>query len=162
MTLQPFLSWLENSGVGTAIRESATLFPWFESLHVLAIAVVIGTIAIVDLRLLGLSFRERPASELMDRVLPFTRWAFIAAAITGLAMFVSHAVEYMDKGPFVVKLILLVIAGANIAMFHFVTARDIHVWDTGAALPARVKLAGATSLTLWVLIVGCGRWIGFV
>lgn len=162
MTLQPFLSWLENTGVGTAIRESSVLFPWIESVHVLAIAAVVGTIAVVDLRLLNLTFRDRPVSELMSQVLPFTRWAFVVAAITGIAMFSAQAVAYMDKSPFVVKLFLLLIAGANIGMFHFVTARDIHTWDVGPTLPARVRFAGASSLTLWVFIVACGRWIGFV
>lgn len=162
MNLQPLLSWLENTGVGTAIRESAVLFPWFESVHVLSIAAVVGTIAVVDLRLLNLTFRERPVSELMSQVLPFTRWAFIVAAITGIAMFAAQATAYMDKSPFVVKLLLLLIAAMNIGVFHFITARDIHTWDVGPTLPARVKFAGAMSLALWLVIVTCGRWIGFV
>ena len=71
MTLQSLLTWLEQTSLATAIRESTSLFPWLESIHVLAIATVVGTIAMVDLRLLGLASRERPVSELMAQVLPF-------------------------------------------------------------------------------------------
>lgn len=162
MPLQPFLSWLENTGIATAIRESSSLFPWLESVHVLAITIVVGTIAIVDLRLLGLASRERPASELMAQVLPFTRAAFVLAALTGILLFTSQASGYMQKTPFVVKLVLLGFALVNITVFHRLTARDIHSWDTAPKPPMRVKWAGGVSLLLWVLIVIFGRWIGFV
>ena len=160
--LQPFLVWLEHTEIATAIREGASLFPWFESIHVLAITTVVGTIAIVDLRLLGLSSRDRAVSELMAEVLPFTRGAFIVAALTGGLLFASHASDYLHKSPFMAKLILLGVALVNIVVFHLITARGIQTWNTGPKLPARVKLAGGTSLALWVAIVACGRWTGFV
>lgn len=162
MTMHAFLSWLEHTGIATTIRESSSLFPWFESIHVLAITTVVGTIAIVDLRLCGLTSRERPVSELLAQVLPFTQAAFAVATLTGLLLFAAHASGYMQKTPFVAKLVLLGVALVNITVFHRFTARDIHAWDTGPKLPTRVKLAGGVSLLLWVLIVACGRWIGFV
>ena len=163
MTLfQSFLSWLEHTDIATAVREGASLFPWFESIHVLAITTVVGTIAIVDLRFLGLTSRDRPVSELMAEVLPFTRGAFVVAALTGSLLFASNAREYMHKTPFVAKLALLILALVNILVFHLMTARTIHTWDVAPKLPASVKLAGGVSLALWVGIVACGRWTGFV
>jgi hypothetical protein len=162
MTVQAFLSWLEHTGFATAVRESATLFPWFETIHVLAITTVVGTIAIVDLRLLGIASRERSVSELMAQVLPFTRGAFAVAALTGLTLFAAHATDYMHKTPFVAKLVLLGVALVNITVFHRITARDVHAWDTTPILPTQAKVAGGVSLLLWVLIVACGRWTGFV
>ena len=105
--------WLEQSSIASAIRESALLFPWIESVHVLAITAVVGTIAIVDLRLLGIASRERPVSTLMAQILPFTRAAFAVAALTGALLYVSHASDYMHKAPFVAKLVLLVLAEAS-------------------------------------------------
>lgn len=162
MSLQPFLSWLENTAPATAIRESASLFPWLESIHVLAITAVVGMIAVVDLRLLGLRFRERPVSDLMAQVLPLTRAAFVVAVITGVGMFVTRASEYMQMTPFLAKLVLLGVALVNIWIFHVLAVRDIESWDTTVVLPAKAKFAGAASLVLWVAIVACGRWIGFV
>ncbi len=156
------LNWLENSTVAAAIREGTSLFPWIESVHVLAIATVVGTIAIVDLRLLGFTSRERAVSELMAEVLPLTRGAFLLAATTGALLFVSHISDYLHKAPFVAKLVLLGLALVNILLFHLVTARSIRTWDVALRPPASVRFAGGMSLAAWVAIVACGRWTGFV
>jgi len=154
--------WLEQSSIASAIRESALLFPWIESVHVLAITAVVGTIAIVDLRLLGIASRDKAVSTLMVQILPFTRAAFAVAALTGVLLYVSHASDYMHKAPFVAKLVLLVLALMNILTFHGITARAIGAWDSAPSLPGRVKFAGGASLALWIAIVACGRWVGFV
>ena len=86
--------WLQATPVAKAISENEILFPWIESVHVLAIVLVVGTISIVDLRLLGVASLDRSARRLMQDVLPFTWGAFVVAAITGSLMFVSDAVNY--------------------------------------------------------------------
>ncbi len=159
---QMFFKWLQHTELATAVRESTFLFPSFESVHVLAITTVVGTIAIVDLRLLGLASRERPVSALMSDILPFTRAAFGLAVLTGSVLFVSHANDYVHKTPFVAKMVLLSLAFINIVLFHFVTARGIQKWDNGPAVPPTVKLAGGLSLAIWIGVVACGRWTGFV
>src|SRR5262249_49990520 len=92
MDLDQFLNWLEGTLIAVAIREHEVLFPWIESLHVLAIALVVGTISIVDLRLIGLASRNRAVTILMREVLPYT-W-FGVAVITGLLLFSSNAPKY--------------------------------------------------------------------
>ncbi len=161
MTLMPFLQWLEHGQLGTAIRQSTLLFPVIESLHVLAITAMVGTIAVVDLRLLGIASRERPIDELMDEVLPFTRWAFAAAALSGSLLFISHAVDYSHKLPFLIKMGLLLLALVNILVFHRLTVRNIQAWNH-RRLPLTAKLGGGISLAIWIAIVAAGRWIGFV
>jgi hypothetical protein len=84
MDFDQFLNWLEATPIAVAIREHEVLFPWIESLHVLAIALVVGTISIVDLRLIGLASRNRAVTILMREVLPYTWIAFGVAIITGL------------------------------------------------------------------------------
>jgi hypothetical protein len=98
----------------------------------------------------------------MAEVLPLTRVAFVAAAVTGIGMFVTSATEYMQMTPFLIKFALLGVALVNIRIFHKFTVRDIKAWDTAVVLPAKAKFAGGASLVLWVAIVACGRWIGFV
>lgn len=161
MNLTAFLLFLDQSYIGTAVRESTFLFPAIESLHVLAITAMLGTIAVVDLRLMGWASRERPVDALMDEVLPFTRWAFAAAVVTGGLLFTSHATEYAHKLPFLAKMVLLLLALINILVFHRLTARSIHKWDR-ARLPLTARVGGALSLFVWIGVVATGRWIGFV
>jgi len=160
MQLEAIYDWLQNTSVADTIGQSAYLFPFIESLHVLSITVMMGTIALVDLRLVGLISRERPVSQVLREVLPFTIGAFISSVVTGTLLFVSHAAQYMSNGPFVAKMLLMLVAGVNILIFHGVTQRTMQQWDLGKP-PLRAVIAGSTSLVLWVAIVACGRWIGF-
>jgi hypothetical protein len=162
MDLSAFFNWLQQTGWAVSIRQDETLFPLIESVHVLAITAVLGTISIVDLRLMGLTSREQPISKTMREVLPLTRIAFFFAALTGSLLFASHAVDYSHKAPFIAKMLLLSVALINIGVFHLITARGIAAWDRELRVPAAARLAGAVSLGLWIAIVACGRWIGFV
>lgn len=159
--LSGFLDWLHDWPLSDAIRTSSWMFPSIESLHVIAITLVIGSIAVVDLRLLGLTSNRKPVTELSTEVLPWTWGAFVIAVITGTLMFVSKAPAYFGNTPFRVKMLLLVCAGVNMLIFHFLTYRSVHRWDNDAPTLAGAKLAGVLSLTFWIGVVTAGRWIGF-
>jgi hypothetical protein len=162
MTLETLLKAIEANPVATAIRENDTLFPWVECAHVLAITVVIGSIAIVDLRLIGLGFRGRTLSGLTKDVLPVTWAAFALAAITGALLFMSNAVTYAHNFFFLGKMILLGLAGLNMAFFHLLAGRDIGRWgESPHTTPTHARVAGVLSICLWIGIVAFGRWIGF-
>jgi hypothetical protein len=162
MDLNALLSALESQGFATAIREGSSLFPWIECLHVLAVAIVVGTISIVDMRLIGLPAHVASVQRLIRDILPFTWGAFALALVTGLLMFASNATVYGKNLPFLIKMGLLVLAGLNMGLFHVVTAKTMHLWDEMVATPVIAKITGGASLTLWVSIIVCGRWIGFV
>ena len=85
MDIEGVLAWLQSTWIATAVAENDILFPWIESVHVLAIVLVVGTISIVDLRLLGLASLDISARRLMRDVIPYTWGAFAVAAITGSA-----------------------------------------------------------------------------
>jgi hypothetical protein len=164
MLLHDFFAWLEATPLATAIRESTWLFPTIETAHVLSIVMVVGSILVVDLRLLHVSSRQRPVSTLIAEVLPWTWTAFVCAAITGSLLFTSAAVKYSQNWPFRIKMGLLVLAAINMGIFHLRTYRTVHHWDsapTRASLPAGVKFAGLLSLLIWITVVAMGRWIGF-
>ncbi len=155
------MQMLYDSAVGAAIRESDTLFPMLESVHVLMIAVVVGTIAIVDLRLLGVASHRRGARQLTIDMLPFTWVAFVVALITGSLLFVSNATGYYESLPFRFKLLTILLAGINMAVFHVTAYRKVGEWDDQVRTPRAARIAGFASLTLWMLIVFLGRWIGY-
>ena len=161
MDLQALFQWLYDSPVATAIRESGTLFPWVESVHVLSITLVVGSISIVDLRLLGVASKSRAVSRLTGEVLPFTWTAFVFAAVTGALLFASNAVKYSHNIFFLAKMSLLVVAFLNMMVFHVITSRGIEHWDESPHPPMTARLAGGVSLLLWIAVIACGRWIGF-
>ncbi len=134
--------------------------PTIESVHVLALVLVVGSIMRVDCRLLGIGNKDRPFTQIAAEMLPWSWSAFAVAAVAGALMFSSKAMTYYDNVPFRLKVCCLVLAGANMAYFHLVSMRDVPNWDHGAT-PRAAKFAGGLSLLLWVVIVGAGRWIGF-
>jgi hypothetical protein len=161
MATSGIFSQIENTGLGTAIRESTWLFPTVETLHVLAIVLVVGSIMVVDLRLLNVASRRRPVSQLLNEVLPWTWIAFVFAVITGSMLFSSAAVKYSNDAPFRIKMVLLLLAGINMAVFHLGSYRKVALWDRASMTPTGARLAGGISLAIWVVVIGCGRWIGF-
>lgn len=161
MSIIEFCQWLYDTSLANAVRESESLFPWSESVHVLAIAAVVGSISFVDLRLLGLASRGRPVSQLVNEVLPVTWIAFVVAVVSGLTLFASNAVEYYNNPSFRIKMVLLMLAGMNMLVFHGITYRGVGQWDTLPRPPVGAKIAGGTSLLLWIGVVAFGRWIGF-
>jgi hypothetical protein len=128
----------------------------------LAIVLVVGTISIVDLRLLGVASLDLRVRRLMRDVIPYTWGAFAVAAVTGSLMFSSDAVHYAHNFLFRGKLVLLALAGLNMAVFHFIGTGDVQRWDTGTGrAPIAAKAAATISLLLWIAVVAFGRGIGF-
>ena len=101
------ISYFENSALADNIRENDLLFPLIESVHVLAICLVVGSILVVDLRLLGLAWVNRPVSRVAAGILPLTWGAFIVAVASGGLMFISNATKYLGNGFFVAKVCLI-------------------------------------------------------
>ena len=160
MTLRETCQWLQDLSFPTNIRESEWLFPTIETVHVLALVLVVGSILMVDLRLLGLASRERSVRAITAERLPLTWSAFVVAAVAGALLFSSKAVTYYDDLPFRLKMICLALAGINMAVFHLLTYRKVAAWDQGPT-PLGARVAGGVSLILWITIVAAGRWIGF-
>jgi hypothetical protein len=158
--MDELLQALEEMPLAQAIRESDWMFPTFESIHVVTIALVIGSIMILDLRLMGLASRNAPVSALARAILPWTWGFFVIAAIAGLLMFQSNAVEYFHNLAFRIKMIAMVLAGVNMAVFHVAFYPKVAEWDVGAP-PLAAKIAGATSLACWLVVLAAGRVIGF-
>jgi hypothetical protein len=156
-----FFQWVYDLPVADMIRSNELAFPWLESVHVLAITLVLGSIAVADLRLLGVASVKRPVSQLLHEVLPVTWVAFAVAAVTGLLMFTSNAVEYAHNKPFQFKMIMLVLAGLNMLVFQMVTFRGVGTWNDAVRTPPGARFAGAFSLFCWIGVVAFGRWIGF-
>ena len=161
MDIDTAMRWLQSAAIPKAIAGNEIIFPWSESIHVLAIVLVVGTISIVDLRLLGIASLDRAVKRLMSDVLPLTWGAFGVAAITGSLLFSSDALNYSHNFFFRGKLIFLILAGLNMAFFHLAGIRDVAHWGAARQTPISAKVAGGVSLLLWICVVAFGRGIGF-
>jgi hypothetical protein len=152
---------LKATAISQAISGSDTLFPLLECVHVVAVATVVGAIAIVDLRLIGLRAQERDVHDLLRQLVPISLCAFVVAFIAGALMFVAKPDTYIDNVFFDVKMVLLVLAGLNMLTFHFVFRRTLAAVGMQARLPLPARISGVLSLSFWIAIIACGRWIGF-
>jgi len=145
------------------MRQWLWLYPGVEIVHITGIALLFGSIAVLDLRLLGLS-RDIPVKRLAGHVLPWTAASFILIVPSGLMMFTAHASELIQSGVFVLKMCLILAAGLNAALFHAITFRTADVWDSEEMRrlpPPSARLAGALSLLLWISVIACGRLLAY-
>ena len=161
MDLDAPLRWLYATEIAVQMRENALLFPWVEAIHVVGLTLVLGSIAVLDLRLLGVASRGRPLARVLRDVLPVTWLAFALAVVTGALMFASNAVAYAHNGPFQWKVVLLTLIGLNTAFFHLLVEPALRAAPSTGPTPWRARLSGALSIALWIGVTAFGRWIGF-
>jgi hypothetical protein len=139
----------------------ANMYATIESVHVLTVALVVGTIMFVDLRLLGFIGRGNPVRR-ASKILPYTWWAFVFAVISGLMLWAVAANRHSHNPAFQIKMLLILLAGINMAAFHFGVWRSVDAWDDGGKTPAAARLAGALSLVFWLGALFYGRFTPWV
>lgn len=161
-TFLEFCKWLQQTSWAAAIRDSLWMFPVIETVHIFGIVALVGATSILDLRLMGFTFREEPVSKLAKRFLPWTWFGFLVQLLTGILMFASEAVKMYGNWAFVIKMILIVVAGLNAFVFHSLAYQSVDKWDKDPIAPVSARIAGAVSILLWFGIVALGRWIAYV
>jgi hypothetical protein len=161
MDLAPVWSWLEGFALSGLIRESMWIFPVIETLHVVTLAITVGSIALLDAKLLGVGFDRRPVRVAAQEALPWTWGAFAATCASGGLMFASAASYYVTIPAFRWKALCLLLAGVNMLVLHTGAWRDVARWQEGAQVPPAAKAAAALSLVFWSGAVVFGRWTGF-
>ena len=161
MDISGLLKSIENTRIASSIRDSLFLFPGLEAIHVVGLALVFGMIVVIDFRLLGLASRHRRFRNLASDVLKWTWLAFGITFVSGALMFSTNAVVYFHNPVFRAKMIVLLLAGLNMAIFELTTGRSADRWDAAPSAPMAGKTAAVFSLILWVSIIFLGRWIGF-
>jgi hypothetical protein len=169
--INQLLTWLQHSlGKGPAdtaqswseaLLGSLNFWSLLEGTHLLTLMLFAGTIFVVDLRLLGVTFRKTPVSVVSDRVLPLTVVGFLILLATGLALFFAKPVVYYHSLWFRAKMIFLVLAMINIAVFHTQVQRGQSAWDNDPSPPGPAKISAIVSLVSWFLVIAMGRYIPY-
>lgn len=152
---------LYDSPIGTAIRESDNAFSVIESVHVLSITLLVGTIVLLDLRMLGLILREIRVSRIARAVLPLTWTGFGFMLTSGFLLFWAEAARNYLNPAFRVKMILLILVGLNPLIFHTTVYRRVAEWETEHQSPWRARAAACASLLLWGGVIVAGRAIAY-
>ena len=151
-----FCQWLEQTSMGTTIRESLWLFPVIETVHIFGIILLVGGTSVLDLRLMGLTFRDEPVSKLAGRFLPWAWAGFIIQVTTGGLMFSSEATKMYGNLGFRVKMLMILAAGLNAFIFHSLAYQSVGKWDKDPVAPVSARVAGLLSILFWFGIVAAG------
>jgi hypothetical protein len=149
---------LAASPLAVALRASSALHAAVASVHLVGVALLVGTVAALDLRLLGLS-RSLPVRRLAAHLLPWTAASLLLIVPSGLLMFLARAEALIGSPLFALKMTLIFAAAVNAVVFHAGVFRGSAAWDVGASPPWQARAAGALSLALWVAVIACGRFL---
>jgi len=160
MALPAWAAWLAATPVSQAMREAPWLYPVVEIVHITGFAVLVGAVALFDLRLLGCA-RALPLRALAGHLLPWAVGSLLLIVPAGLLMFSAQPGDFLRNGTFLLKMALLLAAGVNAALFHLGVWRRAAAWDVHAPAPAGARLHAALSLLLWLGVISCGRLLAY-
>jgi hypothetical protein len=155
-TLLPFFEWCDGTAVGQTIRDSRVLFPLIECVHLLALTVLLGTVIVLNLRLVGAGLRSQPLAMAGRSLGPLTSWSLLAMVVTGSLLFCSEALKCYASPPFLFKMVVLLLA----IVYHWTVFRPA---VNAPVEPGRWRGIGTAmiSMILWLGVAVAGRAIGF-
>ena len=152
-------TWAASLPLALVLREHAWLYPIVETLHILGFAVLVGAVAMFDLRVLGFA-RQLPVTALARHLLPWSAGSMLLVLPTGLLLFIADPLALLANGAFLLKLGLIVLAGLNALAFHAGPYRQAEAWPRRA--PPRALLHALLSLGVWIGVIASGRLIAYV
>jgi hypothetical protein len=161
MSLLAFFEQLAESPWSIGIHESEIAYSVIESMHVWSMCLFFGLTVMFDLRLLGWTMRKVPVSEFANRLLPWTIAGFVVMAISGTLLFYAIPVRSYQNIFFRFKMILMLLAGLNVWIFHSRVYPKAATWDSSGMPPKPARTAGALSLALWIGVIVSGRMIAY-
>ncbi len=153
--------WLDSQAWSAALHESFYMYNWVESTHVLTLMIFLGMLCVIDLRMLGLTMTNVPASVIASRLNRPMMLGFSVMIITGLLLYYAVPVRTTQSIWFRIKFILLIAAGINAWFFHRKMNQAVTSWDNDRAAPKPLRYSAALSLTLWAGVVVTGRLIAY-
>jgi hypothetical protein len=151
---------LEQSALGAAMRESLWLYPVANVGHILALACFAGALAVMDLRLIG-AFAATAPGPLIARARRVVILALGAQILTGFLLFAAEASHVVRNPVFLFKMGLLAAGLLNVAVFEFGAKRAVQALPSAAPMPRAARVAGYTSLAIWLAVAALGRSIAY-
>jgi len=162
MSLQEIAQWLNDTDIGIAVRESVYAFPIIEGAHLIGLALSLGLILFVDLRLIGFFLREVAVTDILQSLRRWLLLGFGLTLVTGIVLFLAEASKLIFLPVFWLKVVLIFLAGLNALWFELKWGRQAGSWQQQVVLPTGVRFAGWASLFLWFGVLSCGRLIPYL
>ena len=157
-----FSDWLATTPLSMTFQTVAWIIPAVQSVHIIAIAIVMSSVVMVDLRLLGLMGHTQSISGLTRRFIPWVWWALVVLLLSGLVLIIAEPRRDLLNPVFQVKMLLLIAAIAVTAVFQETVRRNMEFWDLSPGRQKGAWVTAVVSLLIWTAIIGCGRWIAYV
>jgi hypothetical protein len=161
MSVFRFCEWLGSTPWSIALHESHYVFLIVLAVHVLTLSVFVGTVVMIDLRLLGYTLTRAPVSEVVTRLGPWSGAGFAVMVASGALLFFAAPLLRYENLFFRFKMLTLVVAAANAWLFQRTVYRHVAEWDGDPVPPRAARVAGAMSLALWALVITAGRMIPY-
>ena len=161
--LENFINWLGATPASQVIQKVFWIIPTVQIAHILAISVVLASMAMFDLRLLGLAGKRNSIAALSRRFMPWLWSALIVLAVSGSILIVGEPKRALGNVSFELKMAMLATAIAVTVGFQVILKRDLAAGGTDLA-PAHfgiAKITGLVSLALWAAIAVAGRLIAY-
>jgi hypothetical protein len=155
-----FLQWIQDSELSTSFRESTYVWGIVDGIHVIGLCIFLGMLLFWELRLFDRGVRTATPAETWERLSPWILVGFVIMVLSGITIFCGEPVRYWASIFFRIKLVALVLSAVNALAFHYGIGRKLVQWDK-APLPKSAHYVGIASVTLWILIVFCGRLIAY-
>jgi len=160
--LNTFITWISHTSASKVIANAAWIIPAVQTVHILAIGVVVSTMGMLDLRLMGLAGRGYSMRSVVERYLPWMWIAVLVLFCTGVVLVTGEPERSLGNWVFQLKMGLLVTVLLVTVGFRQVLKHHVEAWEQAAAHPLAARLTGLISLLLWIGIVVTGRWIAYV
>ena len=156
-----WLTALQELAPIAALRSARWTYAAVNATHILGIALLVGSIVPLDLRLIG-CFRQISIRTLVRVLVPVAAFGLLLAVAAGSLLFSIRAVQYAGTTLFQIKMALVVCGVANPLLLRTATAWEAAGDDTSVIPPPRLRAAGALSIVLWLSVIVCGRFVAFV
>jgi hypothetical protein len=155
LSLLPAFEWMEHTPVAQTIRHSASLIALLESIHLIGLTLLLGTILMVDLSLLGLGIGRSPASRIARELKGWTTAGLVIMLVSGPVLLSSEAIRCYRTPAFWIKMALLAIA----VIFHFTIHKKVVLEEPPAPQPHIARWTACLSLVLWISVALAGKAI---
>jgi hypothetical protein len=161
LTLNEICYWIDQTALSQTIQATKWAVPTVQTIHILAIAVVASSALMVDLRLIGVFWANRPIKDVTSRFLPLVWWPLLILLATGVIMIVAEPARSLKNPAFQLKMLLLIAALTLTGLFQFLQRRNAGFGDLRAGPRAAAVTLAIVSMLLWSSIIFAGRWIAY-
>ena len=161
-SLHAFCDWLANTPFSMLLQNVSWIIPAVQCVHIVCISIVMGSVGLIDLRLLGITGHSQSISNLTGRLLPAVWYSLVVLLITGALLAIAEPVRSLTNPAFQAKMLMIIIVGTLTLFFQKMVRGDVACWELTPTRRTTAKLTAVVSLLLWVGIVFAGRWIAYM